>query len=211
MWSFFQYQEDHVPRQHLLLHQLIEIFRPYLKLFYTSILSFDYQKKIKAEELLEIMLFRFIHHFPSFGRKQIKISQTKIKSETDSIFQNDKIKIKKEYVFNMDFPPFFSPKKNNWFLRSHLGLMKNENIHELLKDDIYNIKYYDLERDRIPISLNKKNINENNILNVPDVSNNMIRENNIGENTVDVNESRSESGSEQYSDEEEDIVYLLIY
>jgi hypothetical protein len=52
--------------------KIVEIFQPYLYLFYVSIFSLDPNKKRKSGDLWEKMLFRLRFYFPLFGRKIIK-------------------------------------------------------------------------------------------------------------------------------------------
>ena len=122
--------------------KLIHIFKPYLFMYYISTLSFDYYKKINCKEVLEKMLFRFRYYFPRFGRKRIKIKFLKKYSKTT---------YQKIVGFNEDYPPFYCNKNNKFFLSSHLGLMKTQDINELLSHEEFIIHCNELEKDRISI------------------------------------------------------------
>jgi hypothetical protein len=205
--------------------KLIEVFKPYLHLFYLSIFSLDLYKKRKAKDLLEKLLFRLRYHFPVFGRKIIQItsphSSTSHLSKKDSLeYQNISRKRKRNQkkrsineerkkrihlirknktqgsnetttsmnysfdfletlskkeepsyshsfltnlttssnvYFNEEYPPFFNNKKNEYFLCSHLGLLKTKPIEELLENEKYIISYRDLEHDRIPTIKSRRN------------------------------------------------------
>ena len=168
--------------------KLVDIFKPYLHLFYISILSLDNLKKIKSGDLLEKMLFRLRHYFPRFGRKKIQLK----KKISENLFANKPIKYEKIQTFNMDCPPFYSNKKNAHFLFSHLGLIRSRNIHELLEDDQYNINCDELEKDRIPMD----NKNENS---------NIIR------NEEDSDSTDDESSNDDNHNERNELVNILIY
>ena len=120
--------------------RLICIFKPYLLMYYTSTLSFDYYKKINCKEALEKMLFCLRYYFPKFGKKRIKVISLENFSKTT---------YEKRVEFNEECPPFYCNKNNKFFLSSHLGLMKTKDINELLSDEEFIIHYNELEKDRI--------------------------------------------------------------
>ena len=122
--------------------RLISIFKPYLFMYYISILSFDYNKKINYKEALEKMLFRLRYYFPRFGKKRIKVISLKNHSKTT---------FEKIVEFNEECPPFYCNKNNKYFLSSHLGLMKTHDINELLSDEKFIIHCNEMEKDRISI------------------------------------------------------------
>ena len=128
--------------------RLIYIFKPYLFMYYVSILSFDYYRKINYKEALEKMLFRLRYYFPKFGRKRIKV--TRLKNHSKTTFE-------KRIEFNEDCPPFYCNKNNKFFLSSHLGLLKTQSINELLSDEEYIIDCNELEKDRISMKFMIRN------------------------------------------------------
>jgi len=67
--------------------KIIEIFKPYLYLFYMGIFSLDINKRNKSNDLWEKCMFRFRYFFPTFGKKYIKLNNEPYDVGFSTLFQ----------------------------------------------------------------------------------------------------------------------------
>jgi hypothetical protein len=109
------------------IEKLVEIFKPYLELYYREVFSFDINIKEIARLQLLSKLKKFYEYNPKFGRKNIKKVTNFVLNTTTKVI-----------IFNEEYPPFYVKKRTD---DSHLVISENDyNIyynfdHHLSTDD----------------------------------------------------------------------------
>jgi hypothetical protein len=104
-------------RHKILIHKdfpkkrLVEIFRPYLHLWYLSFYSLIQTKREESIKRLTMKLVMFAKFNPQFGRKYIQFTK---------VFINEKIERHQKVLYNDTHIPFVDSKSN--FLSNHLHL-----------------------------------------------------------------------------------------
>jgi hypothetical protein len=103
---------------------LVEIFKPYLALYYMELYSFELNSKRIAELQLKNKLRQFFEHNPKFGRKYYK-------TEKNIIFNTKKRMI----IYDQDHIPFYKKENLKTYNNSHLILFDDEFCEEAESDE----------------------------------------------------------------------------
>jgi len=113
--------KDHQYSKRLRIHcdfpteTLVEIFKPYLALYYMELYSFELNAKRIAELKLKNKLRQFCEHNPKFGRKYYK-------TEKNIIFNTKKRTI----IYDQDHIPFYKKETIKTYNNSHLILFEDD-------------------------------------------------------------------------------------
>jgi len=194
----FTMLKEHKPR--LAIHEdfpkedLVNIMRPYLRLYYVSMYSLDEYKKLTAFSELHKKLHKFYRYNPKFGRKTIKR------------VCNSNFKFINEIVYNKKHIDYYKPVSTYEFMKNHEELSDSSSDDD---DGAVNSETnaipnntYDRSGEAFRVLLFQAMVNTN--ANVTNVGIAVSNDDNADDGTV----YDSETSSDESSDESSNFEYI---